>query len=309
MAKAMIDPNALIAPNKKPRGRPRHEESAPNVRRMQQLLVDARAGMVSPSSISGRPLTRRGLAYFIWHRDYVTRRVSLHGLVPCPVARDRHVPRDPQAERKQSPEEVLEDFRKQAVGTVRHELLARIDRHAKALRAGDRVDGLRLRSERVTSPGAYRVARIPGLYRGNSPLGTPKSRARDAVPPTPVGGRGEVSREEALQLARDSTSGLELVPLTLEHLEHLRALLLREAPDDIAVAERVAELLRQDGPADTQLRRLISRASRVEFVHLGSDLGRKALAPNVLDDLGVPMGQRRDNEHPARAVLSGPQRH
>ena len=64
-------------------------------------------------------------------------------------------------------------------------------------------------------------------------------------------------------------------------------------PDDIAVTERVAELLREDGPADTQLRRLISRANRVEFVHLSSGLGREALAPDVLNEVvGVPMGQR-----------------
>lgn len=238
---------------------------------MQHVLADARLGMTSPSSVSGRALTWRALAYYVWHRDQRVRPRPAHALVPSPVLVDAD----------------LDQLRDQAECYVRRVLAARLDRHARALRAGHALHALRLLPSHVTSPRPYRIGGLPGFYRGNV-----RAARVPAVPSTPAGSRGEVTLEQAREMAAaPETSGVELVPLTLEDVLQLHHLLRTEPVDDIAVAERVAELLRVDGSADTQLRRLLRRASRVEFVHLGRSgertvaelLGREPLSDEVIN--------------------------
>jgi hypothetical protein len=212
------------------------EDTTSDAIRMQRMLMHLRSALPFQSAVTGRPLTIRALACWVYWCDQQLPPGARHGLVP-PSDRDSRAESHRRAE---------------AERYVTRKVLGRIDGHIGAVHRGATLQGARLRPERAYNPGSFRVGGLPGLYWGDR--GTPIGTAP-----------GEPSMEQV----EGVLDAVEVVTVSLSDLETIRARLAAE-PDRISVAERVAELLGKDGSAERILRRRLQRAREFEFVHLGN---------------------------------------
>jgi hypothetical protein len=186
----------------------------------------------------------RGRAYWVYLRDQAYPAGARHGLIP-PNESDAH----------------LSALREQATTEIRRQVLARHDKHCAALRRGDAVRGVRLQPHRDPrdrsgpwETTAYVVGGLPGLYY------------RDVS--TPLGETPGEPAKQQVRALRDAV--IEIRSLTLQDLKRRRELYEGGVIDEVAIAERVAELLMFDQRSERQLRRLLDRAREFEFVHLGT---------------------------------------
>ncbi len=191
------------------------------------------------SSVSGRPLTTRALAYILWERNQCDPRVPGYLGPWAPPALGRQI----------------ETAQADAKSIVRSRLAARATDHLRRCVSGHPVSALRMRAK-DGDQGAHVVLGLPGLY---SPAW-----------PTTIGLEGEATLGEAQATARGGA--LELVQLDLQEIRAVRARLRTAAPDEAAVAEEVAKRYNraEARAAERCVERLLAEARTWEYTHRGA---------------------------------------
>lgn len=246
--------------NRAGRGRPRKRETAGGVADTRVLLAWLRTAD-APSSVTGKRLNQRALAFRLWERQQERN--------AAPQAAGSRAAIAPLTDDLAH----LERCRDDAIGEVRRALLNRLrSSHMRRVRKGEEVLGLQMSDPAANGPRVFPATGswpgLPGLY------------SADWV--TPVGGPGEVSADIARQVDADPAVPLKLVKLNLQLLEQAVARVEAGALDPAAVAEEVERRLPRGsdkGAPERFLRRLIREAERYEYVHLGSEeiTGRQPL--------------------------------
>jgi hypothetical protein len=271
------------------RGRPLKRETAAGVDDTQAVLSYLRTRGHAVSSVSGKPLGLRALAYVIWYEQKQRADLQEQGHKQREAHRQQLVE---QSTRRQRPQPVapepwtppqgaswamppigpnLDEERQRAIATVRKTLLERAHQHVERAKREETVSALRM-----TVPGRNGPNIVPALDR--TWPGLPGLYSFDW--PTTVGLKGEASLELSEEAVR--RGGFALVTLDAEETRAVWARLRDQPPDDAAIAEEVA---RHYGRATSQsaerkLRRLIREAQSFEYVHLGDfNTGKKPLPP------------------------------